>query len=83
MIARTELGGVISDARVEAFKDAGINKHQWLTAGDENVRTSHMECDGEVRTIGERFPNGLLNPNEEGGPAGEVINCRCLTLPVE
>jgi len=27
--------------------------------------------------MGERFSNGLMYPGELGGPAEEVINCRC------
>jgi HK97 family phage portal protein len=80
-IARTELGGAINDSRIEGFKDVGLQRHEWLSAQDERVRDSH-QIDGEVVTIGERFSNGLLYPNDPGGPAEEVINCRCLTLPV-
>lgn len=80
-IARTELGGVINESRNEAFKEVGIKRHEWLSAQDERVRDTHR-IDGETRPIGERFSNGLLYPNDPGGPAEEVINCRCLSLPV-
>jgi len=91
-VARTELGGVIGDARIEGFKDVGIDKHEWSSAGDGKVRTPGIpkgniynhRISGTVVTIGEPFPTngGLLWPNAEGGAAGDVINCRCLTVPV-
>jgi len=80
-IARTELGGVINESRNEAFKEVGIQKHEWLSAHDARVRETHR-IDGQIRTIGERFSNGLLYPNDPSGPPEEIINCRCLALPV-
>lgn len=84
MIARTELGGAINDARIAGFKDVGFKKHEWVSSRDGNVRESHQEAnlDSTVVEIGQRFSNGLLYPNDPGGEASEVINCRCITLPV-
>lgn len=81
MIVRTEMGGAINDSRVEGFKDVGIRKHEWLSSKDELVRNSHR-MDGEVVEIGQPFSNGLRYPNDPNGEADEVINCRCLSLPV-
>ena len=80
-IARTEIGNVLSDSRMESYKSLGVKATEWLTARDERVRESHR-IDGEVAAIGERFSNGLTQPNEEGAPAADVINCRCLAVPV-
>lgn len=80
-IARTEIGNVLSDSRMESYKSLGVQTTEWLTARDDRVRDSH-KIDGEVAAIGERFSNGLTQPNEEGAPADEVINCRCLAVPV-
>ena len=90
-IARTELGGVINDSRTEGFKSVGFEKHSWLSARDGSVRSpsntppSEFEhlIDGETVKIGEPFSNGLLYPNDPAGEAGNVINCRCITLPEE
>ena len=79
-IARTETGSASTGARFAGYKEEGITKHSWLTAGDEFVRESHM-IDGQVREVGEDFSNGLAYPLEAGAPADEVINCRCDTLP--
>lgn len=80
-IARTELGNVINDSREESFKYVGYERQEWLSAKDELVRPSH-QIDGEEVQIGQAFSNGLKYPNDPDGPAEEVINCRCLALPV-
>lgn len=86
-IARTELGGVINDSRIESFLYVGATEHEWLSAKDEKVRQPpespfNHAIDGETRKISETFSNGLFYPNDPGGEAGNVINCRCLTLPI-
>lgn len=88
-IARTEIGNVINDSRMESFKYVGFEKHEWLSAKDEMVRSPDADppspfdhrIDGEEVHIGSPFSNGLLYPNDPSGEAGNVINCRCLTLP--
>ena len=86
-IARTETGIISSTARQEAFEDEGIKFKQWVTAGDEKVRESHIEENGNIVDIDEEFPvTGLMHPcafeNEDGSPtdASEVINCRCVSI---
>jgi hypothetical protein len=32
--------------------------------------------------IGQPFANGLRWPHDPGGDPSEVINCRCITLPI-
>ena len=80
-ISRTEIGSAFSSGREVSMKQNGVTEHEWLTARDQNVRQSH-QIDGEVRPIGVSFSNGLTRPLQTGAPAGEVINCRCATLPV-
>jgi uncharacterized protein with gpF-like domain len=55
---------------------------EWLTARDDRVRDSHQELDGEVAAVGDRFSNGLLYPLDPAGPPEEIVNCRCVALPV-
>jgi hypothetical protein len=88
-IARTEIGSAYSVARHEEMKMQGFERHQWLTAGDEAVRDGndpgefdHSKCDGEVRNVGDAFSCGLTYPMEAGGEPGNVINCRCETIPL-
>jgi SPP1 gp7 family putative phage head morphogenesis protein len=80
-IARTETGTLYCTARNEEMKAQGFEAHEWVASIDEMTRESHEESDGQVRRIGEQFPCGLEYPMEIGGPPGEVINCRCETIP--
>ena len=80
-IARTEMGTAYSNGRTIGMKQAGIQRHEWLSAKDDAVRPSH-EIDGEDVAIGEPFSNGLIQPLDPEGLPEEVINCRCTTLPV-
>lgn len=93
-IARTELGRIFSSANQSRFMQAseripGLRKW-WLTRGDDRVRPSH-------RTAGERFGQDnpipvdqpfdvggskLMFPRDPGAPAREVVNCRCVHVPV-
>jgi SPP1 gp7 family putative phage head morphogenesis protein len=82
-IARTEIGAVSSTTRFDAMKSNGIEFIEWVTAGDENVRESHKEVNGQTIKVGEKFePVDLRFPCESGGDPGEVINCRCVAIPV-
>lgn len=89
-IARTEVGSAYNVARFVEMKSNGFNAHMWLTADDELVRGSdgkgdfdHSICHEEVVKLDEEFLCGLLYPMQDGGDAGNVINCRCETIPVE
>ena len=84
-IATTEIAPAVNEGRQEGFKQAGIEKQQWLSARDQNVRESHAAADGQTRSLNEHFDVGgasLQFPGDPGGPAGEVINCRCTTIAV-
>ncbi|MBE2186681.1 MAG: minor capsid protein [Rhodothermales bacterium] len=81
-IARTATTAAFEAGQVEAFRDAGIEKHRWLSERDSRVRASHTAIDGQVRKLGEAFSNGCRWPGDPSGPAGETVNCRCSLLPV-
>lgn len=81
VVARTETAAAYGGARNEAMKQEGITEHEWLSARDERVRETH-QIDGEVVRIGSKFSNGLTRPHDPGADAGEVIQCRCVALPV-
>lgn len=85
-IARTETGQTQGGVRFLAMKKEGIKRHRWITAKDDEVRDSHLEADLNpedwIVPIGTTFPNGLKYPSEVGGPAAEVINCRCVAVAV-
>ena len=81
-IARTETLIAQSAARNDTYRNLGVERHEWLSQGDSVVRPTHR-IDGEVRKIGEAFSNGTTAPGEDPSDrAGEIINCRCDTLPV-
>jgi len=85
-IARTEVGTMYNVGRFDEMAKQGFEHHEWLTSIDEETRGpgdefDHEQCNGVVRRIGEQFPCGLTHPQEDGGEAGNVINCRCETIP--
>jgi HK97 family phage portal protein len=81
-IARTEVAESFNGGRFATMKEAGIEKIEWLSARDNRVRDSHVDVDGEVIVLGDRFSNGLLYPLDPAGPPEEIVNCRCVSLPV-
>lgn len=82
-IAQTEMGHAFNSGAFELYGQAGIAQHEWLSAGDGDVRDSHLaaEAQGPIQ-VGETFNNGLRFPNDPLGPAEEVVHCRCTTAPV-
>jgi HK97 family phage portal protein len=81
-IARTEVAESFNSGRYGTMKDAGVEKLEWLSARDDRVRDSHQEVDGEVIMLGDHFSNGLLYPLDPSGPPEEIVNCRCVSVPV-
>lgn len=83
-IARTEGHRVNQQSTYDGMsaaknKGADIVK-QWDATLDFKTRVSHQRVDGEIKELGESFSNGLQFPGDPGGPAAEVINCRCVLL---
>jgi phage portal protein BeeE len=90
MVARTESAGLMNSVRDEMFGLQGVERHEWSTAGDEHVRESHV-----VYGAAGPQPRGfnwleltggggtLAYPGDPSAPAGEVVNCRCTSLPTE
>ena len=81
-ISRTETGMAQSKATMEGYMQAGTPQHEWVSARDGLVRDSHVAVDGEVVNVGDPFSNGLTAPGI-GGDAADVINCRCVTAPLQ
>jgi len=92
LIARTETGILSSEIRNEGMKREGVKKTKWTTARDDHVRPedeyrpvgdgNHRALEGEVVDLGKKFANGLRFPMDPFGKAVEVINCRCVAVPV-
>lgn len=87
-IARTETmgalnGGSYSGAQAWSEDSGEVQYGQWLATSDERTRLSHQVADGQVVRLGEPFIVGgapLTHPGMPGGPAHEVIQCRCTQL---
>ena len=83
-IARTEAHRVGQQSTMDAMKEAkdkGADVvKQWDSTLDAKTRPSHQRVDGEIRELDARFSNGLMFPGDPHGSAGEVINCRCVSL---
>lgn len=83
-IARTEAHRIqckaTADAQFRAKEKGADVVKQWDASLDKRTRDSHVQVDGEIRELDERFSNGLLYPGDPNGGAGEVINCRCALL---
>jgi HK97 family phage portal protein len=88
-IARTETAQTASSVRDIIFKEEGVKKQDWSDANDENTRETHIIYgNAGPEPIGFNYctlsgvAGTLLHPSYIGAPASEVINCRCLALPV-
>lgn len=89
-VARTEVAGLMNGVRDAMFQAQGFKKLEWVTAGDENVRDSHVDFGAAgpqdmgfdyLTLLGEKKPGQLKYPGDPSAPADEVINCRCVMVP--
>jgi len=74
LIARDQVGKVMSRVTRERQTQAGVKHYIWTTVGDGRVRPSHQSFAGNRYSWKEGSP--------EGHP-GEPIQCRCIALPDE
>jgi HK97 family phage portal protein len=82
-IARTETISATNYATLEAGKQVGITRKQWLTALDERTREWHAEADGQTVGIDEPFivmGEPLMYPGDKAGSPENIINCRCTVI---
>jgi HK97 family phage portal protein len=92
MIARTETIGASNYGSHEIYKGWGVKRREWLSTMDDRTRGmgkndnyDHVTPNGQVRSIDEPFDvsgEKLMYPGDKAGSAGNVINCRCTTIPV-
>ena len=85
-IARTETISAANAGNLEAMKRTGVEKKEWLSSRDERVRETHQAMDGQTVGVADSFlsPSGatLQFPGDPNAPADEIINCRCVPLPI-
>ena len=92
--SRTEAGGFMNGARDVMFDAQGFKRSEWTTAGDEHVRESHVHYGNSgahdngfdyltIRPTPNPHGGKLRHPNDSEAPADEVVNCRCVAIPVK
>lgn len=92
-VARTESASFMNGARDVMFEAQGFTEHEWITAGDEAVRPDHVlfgQSGPQQRGfnfmslpgVAVPSPGRLRHPHDTEAPAGQVINCRCVSIPL-
>lgn len=80
-IARTETVAPANDGTFQGYKQAGVERKEWIATDDELTRDTHAaaEARGPI-PIDEDFEVGddlMAYPGDERGSAENVCNCRC------
>lgn len=84
-IVRTEVISAANAATYATFQEAQVEQKEWLSARDSRVRDTHRAADGQIVAMAEPFTVGaarLAFPGDPDGPPEEIINCRCVVIPV-
>jgi len=74
-IARTEVSTALNEGAVQAYKQVGVSKLEWVAVGDANTSEECLQNDGQIREIGKSFPAGADQPPQH-------VNCRCSVVAV-
>lgn len=78
LIARNEVSSINGQINKTRMQNIGITKFEWVTAGDERVRDSHANLDGQVFD----WNNPPSNERGEKIIPGQDFNCRCQSVAV-
>lgn len=73
LIARDQTSKMNSAFNEARQTSVGIEEYEWQTAGDERVRETHADNEGQIF----RWDD----PPDETGHPGHDVNCRCTALP--
>jgi SPP1 gp7 family putative phage head morphogenesis protein len=73
LVTRDQIGKLNASLDQIKQEQAGIEEYFWITVGDQSVRVTHQERDGQKF----RWDNPPL-----GGHPGQDIRCRCHAEPV-
>lgn len=93
-ITRTSLSSVHAEAAQQRMEQAakrvpGLRK-LWRRSGKIHSRENHDAIDGQVQPVDKPFalvakkdglPLLMMHPHDPTAPAGEVINCGCISVP--
>jgi len=86
LIAQTETAAAYSFASDKAARAAGVPYKKWIHSVISKVpRPDHLAIDGLILPMDEAYPVGdppLMYPHAPDGAAEDVINCRCMSIPV-
>jgi len=74
LIARDQVSKLNGQLTKERQEDLGVSNYIWRTVGDERVRDTHEDNDGELFSWD--------SPPGETGHPGEDYQCRCWAEPV-
>jgi SPP1 gp7 family putative phage head morphogenesis protein len=81
LIARDQVAKLNADLNRERQTDVGVEQYIWRTVGDERVRDSHVDCDGETFSWdNDTSLNGV--PKPDGNDPGQDYQCRCWAEPI-
>lgn len=92
-VARTETASFMNGVRDVMFEAQGFEEFEWTTAGDEHVRGTHVKY-GESGPHPKGFDYLTITNKKGGGKlkfpgddectlASEVVNCRCVLVPIK
>jgi len=82
-IARTESGSIIHQTTDARYKEANVQKKEWITAHDSDVRERHSSnASVGVVDYDHIYSNSQKFPNDGRGSASDNINCRCTFVPI-
>jgi uncharacterized protein with gpF-like domain len=86
VIADTETAAAFNYATDKAARSAGVTHKQWVHGGSKVPRADHLAIDGLVVPFDEPYPVGnppLMFPHAPDGSPEDVINCSCVSIPVD
>jgi len=72
-----------NQSAIDVFGKNNLQK-EWIATLDSRVRIEHIEANGQVVDMNEKFNVGgelLSYPGDSAGSAWNVINCRCTNAP--
>lgn len=82
IIAADQTRKITSTMNVERMKSAGVRRWRWVhSGGGREPRELHLQLDGQEFSYDDEPPIIDQRTGERGYP-GQLINCRCVQVPV-
>lgn len=76
-VARDQIGKLNGELNELRLTELGSTSYEWVTMGDDRVRSSHEELNGQIFDW-----DGENQPPEDIGHPGMDFNCRCIASPI-